>query len=116
MIHERAHLIDDISPDLFDKIRARKHVFISWKSQISYIMMKQFFETGGCDFAFGITRFFWYKAKEIYFLKYFQDILAKVDYRLSFTFNYQIHAISIVYNLKFNTYKPISLLHNILFR
>lgn len=42
-----------VSNDVVDSVKARKHVFIDWESNIQHIMRKNFLETNKCDFSMG---------------------------------------------------------------
>lgn len=47
ILHER------VNNDVVDTVRARKHIFIDWESNIQHIMRKHFLETNKCDFGTG---------------------------------------------------------------
>lgn len=40
--------------DIIEQVRQGKHVYIDWKSNLQYIMKREFLETDRCDFGLGI--------------------------------------------------------------
>lgn len=41
------------NPEIIDQVRRGKHIYFDWKSNLQYILKKEFLETDRCDFALG---------------------------------------------------------------
>lgn len=47
----------DVTPEIIQKVRTGKHIYIDWKSNLQYIMKKEFLVNDRCDFSLGIDDF-----------------------------------------------------------
>lgn len=56
-LYAGATLYERETPAIVDRVRGGRHVYIDWKSNLQYIMKREFLETDSCDFALGAEEF-----------------------------------------------------------
>lgn len=50
-VHEGATYVADENDDIIEEVRQSKNVYIDWRSNLQYIMRREYLRTDTCDFA-----------------------------------------------------------------
>lgn len=56
-LYEGATFYDRETSDIIQRVRGNRHVYIDWKSNLQFIMKREFLETDSCDFSLGAEDF-----------------------------------------------------------
>lgn len=56
-LYEAATFYERETPDIIERVRRNRHVYIDWKSNLQFIMKREFLETDSCDFSLGSEDF-----------------------------------------------------------
>ena len=56
-LYENAEIHPKQDSNMIDRVRRGEHVFIDWRTNLLFLMKKEFMETGRCDFTLGAEEF-----------------------------------------------------------
>lgn len=56
-LYDGARFMARETPDIVERVRANREVYIDWKSNLQYIMKREFLATDSCDFSLGTEEF-----------------------------------------------------------
>lgn len=54
-LNESAAVYTQVTPDIIERVRTGKHIFIDWKSNLFHIMRKHYLEFDRCDFSLSMS-------------------------------------------------------------
>lgn len=54
-LNESATVYTQVTPDVIERVRKGKHIFIDWKSNLLHIMRKHYLEFDRCDFSLSMS-------------------------------------------------------------
>lgn len=56
-LYEGADFYQDENEEIIDQVRTGTHVYIDWRSNLQYIMRREYMKTETCDFAMSVEEF-----------------------------------------------------------